>query len=414
MSRDSSASRQRGTKKNHHKSESRRYREELHVLEEERQALSESLRLVKSEMDAVERRAQEAEERLKRRSKELRDASDRNRELEMLLQKREDDLRRMDAQYTQTRQFLDTRTAELKGAQVFLSTADTVSGGELIVKLEALNSEIFQCAAYLAESFPYTKPEGERELRLSSGTERLKKVLGERLFMIIMNRWKTELDEVDPLPVQVALQFLIISWSAHIITAWSIDDPRFSTKMGDIYNKIRKSEEQAISGRWRAITNRKTRSSMSRSPGILDGLLSYILDLQLIAGWRVNEADKLASVGTLKERLTPIVKSVFEVKSAIGEGITSADMDPLIIPPGEPFNPTTMENAYEEHRQKISEEESRRGIIVGCTTEMGLRMAVMRKLTNGTLQPHSETILKPKIITEATLLEAVGAETRSL
>ena len=57
---------------------------------------------------------------------------------------------RLNHGHTQTVELLQTRTAELKGAQAFLAKADHLSGADVIGMVEGLNSEIMQIAAFMA------------------------------------------------------------------------------------------------------------------------------------------------------------------------------------------------------------------------------------------------------------------------
>ena len=57
------------------------------------------------------------------------------------------ELKQVKVEHQQTIALLDVRTAELKGAQVFLTKADQFSGADVIKSVEELNGEIMQTAA---------------------------------------------------------------------------------------------------------------------------------------------------------------------------------------------------------------------------------------------------------------------------
>jgi hypothetical protein len=67
------------------------------------------------------------------------------------IQNLEQKLRISQEQNLQTTKLLDERTAELKGAQAFLTTADRYSGADIIKMAKSLNAEIFQASALMAE-----------------------------------------------------------------------------------------------------------------------------------------------------------------------------------------------------------------------------------------------------------------------
>ena len=84
-------------------------------------------------------------------------AGSKNRELERKVLQRDENIRNLEQklriseeQRSQTTKILDERTAELKGAQAFLTTADQHSGADIIKMPESLNAEIFQASAMMA------------------------------------------------------------------------------------------------------------------------------------------------------------------------------------------------------------------------------------------------------------------------
>jgi len=67
-------------------------------------------------------------------------------------------LAQADADHATTRRLLVERTAELDGAQAFLNQADNVSGADVIAMVDALNAEILQNAAFMADSLEDSLP----------------------------------------------------------------------------------------------------------------------------------------------------------------------------------------------------------------------------------------------------------------
>ena len=84
-------------------------------------------------------------------------AGSKNRELEKKVLQQDENIRNLEQklriseeQRLQTTKILDERTAELKGAQAFLTTADQHSGADIIKMAESWNAENFQASAMMA------------------------------------------------------------------------------------------------------------------------------------------------------------------------------------------------------------------------------------------------------------------------
>jgi hypothetical protein len=147
-------------------------------------------------------------------------------DLEKTVQQRDENIRNLEQklriseeQRLQTTKLLEERTAELRGAQPFITTADQHSGAEIIKMAESLNAEIFQASALMAELL-VDDPVAENsviqrrtiknyEKNLESG----RKLIGSRLFDHLV----TESREirVDPLPLQLAFQALLTTWCVY-------------------------------------------------------------------------------------------------------------------------------------------------------------------------------------------------------
>ena len=130
----------------------------------------------------------------------------------------------------------------------------------------------------------------------------------------------------------------------------------------------------------------------------MNGLLSVLV----IAGWSTREPDQQHQ---FERRLPPLFKAVQDLRKALGEDVTSMDMELAIVDPGEAFNPTYMEDWYGDARvssgsgEKTSEK-------VSATTGLGLRKTSMKRTSKGRV-PHSEMVLLPKVVLEGTVKEAM-------
>jgi hypothetical protein len=124
----------------------------------------------------------------------------------------EQKLRISQEQRSQTTKLLDDRTAELKGAQAFLTTADRYSGADIIKMADSLNAEIFQASALMAELLvdaPVVEDSVQQRRYIQKYEKNLehgRKVMGPRLFDHLTT--KSREIRVDPLPLQLAFQAL--------------------------------------------------------------------------------------------------------------------------------------------------------------------------------------------------------------
>ena len=75
--------------------------------------------------------------------------------------------------------------------------------------------------------------------------------------------------------------------------------------------------------------------------------MSGLLNVLIIAGWSTREPDQQHQ---FERHLSPIFKAVRDLRKALGEDVTTIDMEVTIIDPGEAFNPTYMEDEYGDAR----------------------------------------------------------------
>ena len=170
------------------------------------------------------------------------------RELERNIGNLEQRLRISEEQRSQTTKILDERTAELKGAQAFLTTADQHSGADIIKMAESLNAEIFQASAMMAELL-VDAPVVEDSVQHRQHMQRYKKYLehgqkeiGSQLFDHLAT--KSGEIRIDPLPLQLAFQALFTSWCFYEVDQFCEGPTGESLKQ--IYKRIYKSGKSFI------------------------------------------------------------------------------------------------------------------------------------------------------------------------
>ena len=178
-------------------------KQKLRKAEEELQQLArrdtETINHLRTQLESQHRQGQSSEAKIRQQTSDINALREQ--------------LRRAEANNSQTTQLLDVRTAELKGAQVFLTKADSFAGADLIKMVESLNSEMFQGAAFMSEGLESDEVAGRNARVDAQTTERAKTLLGSVMFSQLLAKPPT----VDPLPLQLALQSIMILRCTQII-----------------------------------------------------------------------------------------------------------------------------------------------------------------------------------------------------
>jgi len=245
-------------------------RGDVRALKDEREAL-------KQKVEAMQAQVREADtkyDRLLKQSKILQDenkrllsqinftksdavskeqlAGQRIAEVKSRNQRQEEEIRTLrqhilqsDERHANTDRLLQVRTADLKGVETFLTTADEYSGAEIMKMVESLNGEIFQVSAFMAEAL-------ERKSLLATPEEKNKNIthyrevleyaqghIGDRLLSHL--RDKSLEVQADALPVQLGLQALLATWCAFMVRCFTTS--AFNNDLCKLYGEIRKSGE---------------------------------------------------------------------------------------------------------------------------------------------------------------------------
>ena len=153
-------------------------------------------------------------------------------------------------------------------------------------------------------------------------------------------------------------------------------------------------EEQAVSGRWRALTRAHTRPSTETWR--LE-LYSILQSISIIASWGPRSIENEDSYGN---RLPSIFKAINELRIAIGENFTSSDLDIFVFECDKTYDQLIMEDAYCDGRQLESEGERPMEAIVGTT---GIGLGIAERNTKDIIHP----LILAKIVLWSTMIEAL-------
>jgi hypothetical protein len=226
------------------------------------QTKEEALVALRSEFDRVKDKLEELEKLLestRRQNEILGDQVKQQMEAAQLLK---DETQKFKTKHAQTAHLLETRTLELKGAETFLTKADVLSGADVIGMLNTLNSEIYQTAALVAESFEFKKERrGWREVEevkdtgedvegaideVEKGKEEEEmvevyasatEILGPRMVELL----RTSEHHEDPTLIQIAFQAGMSAYTNWIVTSWYFDDPEGDHLLSEIYMRVREA-----------------------------------------------------------------------------------------------------------------------------------------------------------------------------
>jgi hypothetical protein len=257
---------------------------------------------------------------------------------------------------------LETRTSELKGAQAFLTTADSLSGAEVTTMVEGLNSEIFQTAAFIADSFEFEPMQAHSGAVPDTAHKKVAGWIGAKTLHLLTSTRHSE----DPMLIQIAVQSCLARYSKDIIGTWCFNmiPERFLVK---VYDQMRQSEDQAVSGRWRALTRNFCRSLLPKDtiPSSIPHVIDSLANILIVAACKEvpqHVHDKVMSM--FGDRIKLVANLALQLNQALGQH-TSSDLEIAYIEEDIGFDPTAMVDICDDHAARNSDR-------VVCTTELGL------------------------------------------
>ena len=136
-----------------------------------------------------------------------------------------DEIHRAEAQHETTKKLLEEQANELKGARAFLGHSNMLSGADVIGMVDRLNSEVYQAAASMVDTFEF-EGQNERmndEARKKAMDDASKTIGGELMHALIAQRRKDKRD-YDPTLVQYALQTCLTFCCWKICISWALGD----------------------------------------------------------------------------------------------------------------------------------------------------------------------------------------------
>ncbi|KAF8058636.1 hypothetical protein FPV67DRAFT_1676203 [Lyophyllum atratum] len=311
------------------------------------------------------------------------------------LQVVKDQLRRVDGLYELAQHQLKEQAAELHSARLFVNQADSLSGAEVIAIANALNAEILQGAALMADSLhrthgPPPTPEAVSKARSLIGEDIVHALLSQT--SEAGHDLKAEHDfeaehDFDPTLVQFALQVCLVRCCVTIVNSWTITENDEVLRV--VYTKIVGKNKQSAAGRWRSMTQCHATQS-DTATHCLAWLATSIVEVLILAGYSPQDT-KTTLPDSFQEGLSVVNNLVLRLRTAIGEQVTSMDIGAFAVRSGVIFNPEEMDDTYAEERRVGGKNKA--GERVAGSTELGLtsRVKVGEEI-------QTAVMLKPKVI----------------
>ncbi|KAK2464375.1 hypothetical protein APHAL10511_003522 [Amanita phalloides] len=312
--------------------------------------------------------------------------------------------------YEQTQELLQTRTAELKAAQTFLTTADKLSNVDVVNMIDKLNADMLQVSALVADAFTF-EPKNESDLetiesaQVEEAIDRATETVGPRMVQLLMSSEHNE----DPILVQIAFQGGMCAYVHWIISSWYFADPETDNDnervLWDVYHHMRISDDQAIYGRWRAMTRKHARQMTSDNANLTMFFLDAFVMILITAGLKQEPSYIADMIQTrFADDIDRIIKKSQELKKVLGEDVTSCELEMLYFEPDYEFSEATMEDTFQDQSVKENGQTSE-GVL--CTTDLGL---IRQEKIKDTGDWKETVLLKPKIVLQSKLNAIVASE----
>ena len=291
----------------------------------------------------------------------------------------------------QTQDLLETKSAELTGAQAFLSTSDGKSEEEVLGIVHDLNETIYQVAVDLTEE--WEKFESSHTTS-PMGVDPTSRPCVSALVQLVRNR--------DPVGLTFLLQSSLCSKVVSMTSSWGYQE---SAVLESIYQRLSASGEhhrrrqvmrnshiiegQAISARWRSLAH----SHLFRPPphpAPLVEELANVLDHTGSFQSTQHSVDFVQAVAL--EGIETIIRHVMRSESAFKVEVTSSDISLLFEGPGTVFDDARMTNDFGSDGAPAPERQDK----IAGTTEVGVGKSVCVAGKSS----RKEILLKTKVVLE--------------
>jgi hypothetical protein len=137
---------------------------------------------------------------------------------------------------------------------------------------------------------------------------------------------------------------------------------------------------------------------------LITHLIEVFTNILVVAGCKQTETQIYETItARFVERLTIIGKMALRLSKAIGEDITSCEIEVAYLLPDTVFNHSTMNDAFGKPSTKNGEASANDKQLL-CTTDLGLVSGV-KEMVDGKSRWRETVLLKPRVLLESALEE---------
>ncbi|KAF9783749.1 hypothetical protein BJ322DRAFT_1125250 [Thelephora terrestris] len=305
-------------------------------------------------------------------------------------QRRTQRFRTTEKRLEQTEELLATRSAELTGAQAFLSTADRLSEAEVLDIVRDLNENIYQVAVNLTEGWEKSQ---SSQATNSVNVDSAPLAHVPALAQLARNR--------DPVGLTFQLQSCFCYQVARMTSRWA-HYPEL-IPFGSVYQRLSDSEGQAVSAGWRSLTH----TYLSLPPPHSAPLVEELANILDETGSFSSKEQSLELVEALAlGGIESIIRIALRLECAFMKDVSSSDMSLLFETPGTAFDSARMVNEFEPNGSPANPDQ---GDGVAGVTELG----VGRSVCGGPGQTRRvDVLLKTKVVLEKDVMGSGMPESR--
>ncbi|KXN86017.1 hypothetical protein AN958_10574 [Leucoagaricus sp. SymC.cos] len=289
---------------------------------------------------------------------------------------------------------------------------DTASEDDVILLLQSLNGEIMEVAQSIARAFTNVRrpapplPSDELSEDLKEAIGGATEILGPAMVELLQAPQRRGMSGGEG-AVRMALKASMAAYTHWIISSWYFENPEDEHLLSEIYARVRETEEQEISGHWRALTRVHLQRMLAAEPDLTIYMVDAFVNIILTAGWH-NDAVALQDylIQTFGQKIGGVLEKAKKLNKVIGEEIIKCDLEALYIAPDVVFNVMTMDVVNENdgvhvENQTVGGGSEKR---VLCTTELGLVKAEKKLGKVG--EWEEAVLLKPSVILQASTLDS--------
>ncbi|KAH9940123.1 uncharacterized protein BXZ73DRAFT_99119 [Epithele typhae] len=235
---------------------------------------------------------------------------------------------------------LESRTADLRVAEVFLDQVDDVADSDVLRLVVTLKSRIYEVADAIADAFRARC--GVSEEGITEACRGLAKSgLLPKAFVKVLRDGNHNSNSVF---AQTALQSVVTAYAHELCTVWDPSTDSITQRICEaLYKSIREREPQPVAGRWRALYHTHLRALVGSEKNVrreLENKLTQWLATVLRACGVDDAIHHLRKElrRTHARDVREMVRSALELRQVVGDMVISREFAVTIVSSGNSFD----------------------------------------------------------------------------